>query len=111
MHRELPLYIFVRNTVILCFVFFVVSALIIEHGRYERGENSLFNLIKIKQNKIRDYNNFDISNSQKADPINFYSNTLANQDSTDQDAPFANFNILLVKNVDQSTFATIKVDL
>lgn len=43
MERKLPLYIFIRNSVILCVLFVIISILIIEHRKQIRGEESLFN--------------------------------------------------------------------
>ncbi|MDA3893859.1 MAG: hypothetical protein PF517_19540 [Salinivirgaceae bacterium] len=65
MHRELPLHIFIRNTVILCLLFFVVSVVIIESRKVARGENSIFNSIMIKKTNTRNYNNSDFSKSKK----------------------------------------------
>ncbi len=81
MHRELPLYVFVRNAIVLCFVFFMVSGIIIEKGRQERGEESLFNGIGIKHKKIIDYNDHDIINSINADPINAYKDNSEDENS------------------------------
>jgi len=74
MHRELPLYIFIRNTVILCLLFFAISFVIIERGKIERGENSIFNGIIINKNNIRDYNSPDVTSTDKKDQDFHYSN-------------------------------------
>ncbi len=81
MHRELPLYIFIRNAIFLCFAFFMVSGVIIEKGRQERGEKSLFNEIFIKHKKIIDYNDYDINNSFNSDPINAYKDNYEDDNS------------------------------
>lgn len=42
MERKLPLYIFIRNSIILCVLFLIVSILIIEHRKQLQGGESLF---------------------------------------------------------------------
>lgn len=74
MHKELPLYVFIRNTVILCLLFFTISFVIIERGKIERGENSIFNGIINNKNNIRDYNSPDISTIEK----NYYDHQYSN---------------------------------
>lgn len=111
MHRELPLYIFIKNTLLLCLVFFATSAIIIERGRIERGENSLFNSILIKQNNIRDYNNFEITNTHEPIPMSDNKiNTVSNDSVAD---PFLNpyFSSVLVDNRSQNFAFYVKEDL
>lgn len=78
MHRELPLYIFLRNTVILCLLFFTISFVIIERGKIERGDHSIFQgVIKNKKN-IRDYDSPDFSsNNNKSQEFQFSTNQKA----------------------------------
>lgn len=42
MERKLPLYIFIRNSIIIFLLFLLVSILIIEHRKQMHGEDSLF---------------------------------------------------------------------
>lgn len=98
MHRELPLYIFIKNTILLCLVFFATSAIIIERGRIERGENSILNRILIKQKDIRDYNNFEITNSHETIPLSENENIPVSNDSLAGPFLNPNFSSVLVDN-------------
>ncbi|MBI9066997.1 MAG: hypothetical protein JEZ09_06875 [Salinivirgaceae bacterium] len=42
MERKLSIYVFIRNSIILCVLFLIVSIIIIEHRKQLRGEESLF---------------------------------------------------------------------
>lgn len=74
MHRELPVYIFIRNTIVLCILFVFISAFIIEKGRQERGESSLFKAPKFKTNQAIDPNNYDMGKSTKYESVDAYVN-------------------------------------
>ena len=94
MYRELPLYIFIRNAIILCFLFFMISGIIIEKRRQDRGEESLFNRV-IKHKNIMDYNDHDIINSLNSDPINAYKN---DEDPISEPTNKVAYSLTLVKN-------------
>ena len=102
MHKELPIYIFIRNSVVLCVLFFLISAVIIERGRQERGEKSLFNNIIFKQKNFIDHNQFDASKSIKSDPINVYADFNEKKDSTVKSTVKFNFATALVEKTKQN---------
>lgn len=81
MRKELPLRIFIRNSVVLSLLFFVVSGVIIEKRRQQNGEKSLFNNTIIKQDNTMDKNEYDIINSYNTDPINTSTDDLVRDDS------------------------------
>jgi hypothetical protein len=111
MHRELPLYIFIKNTILLCLVFFGTSAIIIERGRIERGENLILNRILIKQKDIRDYNNFEITNSHETVPISENKNIPVSNDSLAEPFRNSSFSSVLVDNGSHDFTVFIKEDL
>ena len=111
MHKELPIYLFIRNSAVLCILFFLVSAVIIERGRHERGENSLFNNMIFKQKNIIDYNYFDASKTIDSDPINAYVNLTEKKDSTFKSNVKSNFSVALVENTNKKMSNLIQIDL
>jgi len=111
MHKELPIYIFIRNSAMLCILFFLVSAVIIERGRHERGEKSLFNNMIFKQKNIIDYNYFDASKMIDSDPINTYVSFIESRDSTTKLSGNINFSVMLVENTKQRMTELTQVDL
>lgn len=97
MRKELPLYIFLRNTIVLCLLFFTISFVIIERGKIQRGDHSIFQgIIKNKKN-IRDYNSPDFTSIEKKDQNFQYSNNLK-QDSTETVKQY-NTNLIAYKNI------------
>jgi len=111
MQQELPLYIFIRNSIMLCLAFFFISSVIIERGRKERGENSLFNISIIKKNGIRDYKNINLSKSQDLNTIYEYTNFSTVIDSISKSPNINSFSNTLVDNKLQSYTVFDQVDL
>lgn len=107
MHKELPLYIFLRNTVILCLIFFTTSIVIIERGKIERGEHSIFKgIIKNKKN-IRDYTSPDFTSNNKENTDFQYSNN----HKTDSLETLHSSGIMLVEHNKTSNHTDIEIDL
>jgi len=111
MQKELPLYVFIRNSLILTFLFFIISAIIIERGRSERGENSLFNGIILNQKNILEYKDYDIINTLDSDPINDLIEKTQNFDIIIDIDEEKSFNAILAQNKNKNSRTAINKDL
>lgn len=69
MRQELPLHIFIRNSIIVSLLFFIISGFIIEKRRQNNGEKPIFKNTIFKNNDIMQYNDYDIINSLNTNPV------------------------------------------
>jgi len=78
MSKQNSLYVFIRNTIFLILMFLVISSIIIEKGKKDRGEKSIFNKVMIKHNN-KNTDNYNTTTNQNSNALN---NKTIQKDST-----------------------------
>ena len=78
MPKELPLHIFIRNSIILSLFFLIISGIIIEKRKLQDNEDFPFDKTILEHPDIIDY---DINNSEIDNSINTYKYNIITVDS------------------------------